>query len=302
LRARLNRLAGFLDRNLGILFLLPGFLVLVMILAYPIVTNIWLSLTDAHLVYPGASFVGLRNFAELLRSTWFHDAARRSVIWTVGSILLQLAFGMIAALLLNRPTRYAGVYRTFLIIPYTFPSVTVAFIWRYMLNGLYGVSNYILLQLGVIKQPVSWLGNPNTALGTLVLINVWFGFPLFALAILAGLKAIPDEHYELAAIEGASRLQTFRLVTLPGIRTIVGIMVVLRTIWIFNAFDLVWLLTGGGPGRSSETLPVFAYIIGWRQYYLGETAAVAVLLFGFLGVMSVLYFRLLRIETRAEGI
>lgn len=293
-RSFVGRTGAHLDRHLGALFLVPGCLVLLLIIAYPIVANVWLSMSDAHLVYPGTSFIGAENFAELLRSPRFGNAVKNSILWTVGSVSLQLIVGLGAALLLNRPIRLGWMFRTLLFIPYAFPPITVAFIWRWMLNGLFGVANSVLIRLGILEQPISWLGDSRTALLTVILINVWFGFPLFALAILAGLQSIPGEHYEVAAIEGSTALQSFWYVTLPVIRTIIGIMLILRTIWVFNAFDFIWLLTGGGPGRVTETLPVLAYVTGWRQYFLGETAAIALMLFGFLAVMATGYFRLFR--------
>lgn len=283
-----------LDRNLGILFLIPGLAVLCAVIVYPIIANIYLSMTDTHLIYPGRSFVGLANFAKVLGDARFWTAARNSIVWTVSSVALQLLLGMGVALLLNRPLKGMKVFRVLVLIPYAFPPVAVALIWRWMLNGAFGVVNTILADLGIISEQVSWLGSADTALATAIGVNVWFGYPLFAISILAALQSIPKEYYEVAQIEGASGWQTFWHVILPSIRTVVSIMVVLRTIWVFNGFDILFMLTGGGPGRSTETLPIYTYLTGWGYHMIGESAAIAVILFVFLGLASVLWFRLIR--------
>lgn len=299
LRNVVHRILSTLDRNLGMLFLIPGLLVLCSVIVYPIIANLWLSITDAHLIYPGYSIVGLSNFKSLFTDHRFWNSMQNSLVWTVGSILGQLLLGGVVALLLNRPIKGVPFFRVLILIPYAFPPIAVALTWRWMLNGVCGVANSILLRLGLISAPVSWLGGMDTALLTAIGINIWFGFPLFAISILAGLQSIPREFYEVAEIEGASDLQTFFRVTLPSIRTIVGIMLVLRTIWVFNGFDILFLLTGGGPGRSTETLPIYTYIKGWGYKMIGESSAVAVILFVFLMILSLIYFRLLRVGESA---
>lgn len=292
----LRRLGGWFDYHLGALFLLPGITVLGAVIACPILANLWLSLTDAHLIYPGYTVIWWENFELLLTNARFWGAFWNTILWTVGSVSLQCIIGGAAALLLNRPIKGQTLFRLLLIVPYTFPPITVALSWRWMFNGVFGVFNAVLMQLGVLDTPIPWLGNAQTALFTAMIVNVWFGFPLFTLAIFAGLQAIPKEYYEVAAIEGASGWQTLWKVILPSLRTIIGIMLVLRTIWVFNGFDILFLLTGGGPGRSTETLPIFIYVTGWGFHMLGESAAVAVLLFIVLGGLAFAYFRLLRIE------
>ena len=166
---------------------------------------------------------------------------------------------------------------------------------------MYGVYNFFLISLNIIDQPIPWLGDPSYSMTAVVIVNVWFGFPLFTLGILAGLQSIPSEQYEVAKIEGANWYQTFWYVTLPNILTIVGIIIILRTIWVFNTFDLIYILTGGGPLNSTMTLPIYSYLVGWKSGLLGETAAVAIFLFLILIIFTFFYFRLFKIDEDQYG-
>ena len=188
------------------------------------------------------------------------------------------------------------VFRSLVIIPFALPPISVALMWKWMLNSAYGIVNYILMQINIIDIPIAWLSNLNTALPVAIFINTWFGFPLMTITIIAGLQSIPSEHYEVADIEGASGWQTFWNVTIPGIKQIVGIMIILRIIWVFNGFDILYLLTGGGPLRSTEALPILAYYTGWKSQLVGKTGAIATLLFLFLLLLMSVYFKLVKIE------
>ena len=293
LRVTLRR---FLDRHLATLFLLPGIGLIVIVLTYPVVSNIYLSLTNKHLVFRSIRYIGLENFAFTLGDGDFYTAFGRTVIFTLASVALQLVVGFAVALLLNLPLRGRIFFRLAMIVPYAFPPVAVALVWKWILHSLFGVLNFTLMGLGLIEIPIPWLSQEFTAMSSAILVNLWFGFPLFALAILAGLQSIPEEHFEVARLEGARPHQMVRYVILPAVLRIIGIIVVLRTIWIFNTFDLIFVLTGGGPVNATETLPLYAYRIGWGQGFIGQTAAIAVLLFGVLAVMIWFYFRLFRIE------
>jgi multiple sugar transport system permease protein len=288
----LKRLGDVIDRRLDVLFLLPGMLILAATLSYPILSNLWNSFTNAHLIYPGADWIGLENYLLTFRDPAFYRALGNSLNWTFWSILLQVVLGLAAALLLNARVPGQFFFRLAMIVPYAFPTITIALVWRWMLNSVYGVFNFMLLGLGIIERPIAWLSSQQYSLPVSILVNVWFGYPLFALGLLAGLQSIPAEHYEVARIEGASALQTLRHVILPGLKKILGILIVLRTIWVFNSFDLIYLLTGGGPRGATETLPIYAYRIGWEIGFISQTSAIAVLLFIVLLAFAFVYFRL----------
>ena len=291
-----ERVRSFLDRHLGIIFLMPGIGLILLILSYPIISNIFLSFTNKHLIYRDTSVTGLENYGYTLGDADFYVAFWNTVIWTATSISLQVVVGFAVALLLNLPLPGRRFFRLAVIVPYAFPPVTVALIWKWLLHSLYGVINFILIDFGLIDKPIPWLSQGFTSMSSIIFVNLWFGFPLFALAILAGLQSIPQEYFEVAKIEGARPLQTLWYVIVPAVLRIVGIIIVLRTIWVFNTFDLIFVMTGGGPAGATETLPVYAYRVGWQQGFIGQTASISVLLFGFLAGMIWFYFRIFKIE------
>lgn len=296
---RMDHLRFFTDRHLGFLFLLPGLVLIVGILAYPVISNVYFSMTNKHLYLQGTRFIGFENYARTFTDAQFYASLLTTTVWTVLSISIQVSLGFGVALLLNLKLPGRLFFRLAMIVPYAFPPVTVALIWKWMLHSLFGVINFVLMGLGIIDESVAWLSQPVTAMASVVAINVWFGFPLFALSILAGMQSIPEDHFEVAKLEGASYLQTIRYVILPAILKIVGIIVVLRTIWVFNTFDLLFVTTGGGPVHATETLPLYAYHIGWGQGFVGQTAAIAVILLGILSVLISIYVRMFKIEDDA---
>ena len=297
----MKSIADYIDKKLPILFLIPGLSIVCFILLYPLASNIWISFTNKHLIYPSIKWVGFENYLYTFQEEEFLQSITNTFVWTAGSIILQMIIGYIAATLLNRPVRGIRFFRLALITPYAFPPIIIAYLWKWMSNKLYGIINYTLIGFNIMEQPINWFGQTNTAMMSAIVVNVWFGFPLFTLAILAGFQSIPREQYEVAKIEGASPLQTFWYVTLPNLRTIIGIIVILRTIWVFNTFDLLFLLTNGGPLNATLTLPIYSYKIGWLNGLLGETASVAVFLFIILVVFTFIYFKLFKIEEDKYG-
>ena len=237
--------------------------------------------------------MGLSNYVSVLQNSEFYISLWNTVVYTVLSLSLQLLFGFIVALALNRITRFKGLFRTLCLIPWAFPMIIVSFTWSYLLNDIYGIVNGKLLAWGIVSQPIQFLADPKLAMITVSLINVWFGVPLFAINILASLQTIPKELYEAAEMDGATVWQRFRFITLPFVRVVVGLLIILRTIWIFNSFDLIFLLTGGGPGVSTQTMPIFAYRMGWTLYSLGRSSAVTILLLIILAVACTIYFKVL---------
>lgn len=291
--------SAFFDRHMGILFLIPGVVIMGLIVVYPIVTNILLSFTDAHLLRGISKTVGFNNYLIILKDPNFVHSLYVTLLWTAGSLLLQLILGLIAALLLNHSNLKAkGIFRALIFVPYTLPIIVIAILWRWMLNRFYGIVNYLLMAVGIIDNTISWFSSNTTVLPSLIIMNTWFGYPLMTLSILAGLQTIPKEFYEVATIEGASYWQTFIYVILPSIKRILGMMLILRTIWIFNTFDMVYLTTGGGPSRKTEVLTIFAYNLGWEKYWLGRAAALSVILLIFLFVLITFYMKALRLEVK----
>ena len=293
------RLLSAFDRHFQFLFILPGLLCLVGIVAYPVAWNLVAAFTNANLIYEGWRFTGFGNFRLVLAEPEFITSTVRTLIWTFVSVALQLLVGLVAALCLEKVTAGRSLLRMALIVPWAFPAIIMAFAWRYMLDASYGVANHFMMVLGLIGMPRAWLGETETAMAALIVMNVWFGFPFMMVAIIAGLQTIPRELYEAARMDGASPWQEFVHVTLPGLKGIVATLATLRTIWIFNNFEFPYLTTGGGPIDATTTLPIYAFQIGWTQYELGRMAAVSVLMLVILALTTLLYLRLLREEDDA---
>ncbi len=277
----------------GMLFILPAILIVILLLIYPIFSSIYFSLTTKNLIRPFYDFVWFENFKFVLTNPDFYKAFVNSIKWTFFSIVGQLFVGFSAALALNRIPRFTGIYRTLLIIPWAFPAIVIAFSWKYILNDVYGFLPNLLTQLGITSSNINFLANPDLVFIVVVLINIWFGAPLFMVNILSALKTIPSEQYEAAQMDGASPLQVFWHITIRHVRVVIGLLLVLRTIWIFNNFDILYLITGGGPSDNTTTLPIFAYKVGWGMKQLGVASAITVILLLFLLGICFLYFKLL---------
>lgn len=277
----------------GLAFVAPAVLVVILLLIYPLGTSIFYSFTSKHLIRADYSFVGLENFTELLTDPLFWRAFRTSIVWTLASLVGQLAVGFLLAMGLNKIRHLSGLFRTMLIVPWAVPAIIIAFGWKWLLNDVSGFLPNLLNVIQITDGRVSLLADPTTAFWTVLFINIWFGSPLFMINILSALKTIPAEQLEAAVVDGATAWQRFRFVTLHHIRTVIGLLVVLRTIWVFNNFDLLFLLTGGGPGDVTTTVPIYAYRAGWGLKQLGTASAVTILLLLFLLAVSVFLFRIL---------
>lgn len=274
-------------------FILPALTVLVLLLLYPVVTSVYYSFTSKHLIKASYEFVFLKNYIAVLTDPDFWQSFLTNIKWTVTSLFFQILVGFFAALALERIGKGKSFFRTVLIIPWAFPSIVIALSWKWILNGVSGYLPNILVKLGICDTVPQFLTSGNLVFLTLVAINVWFGAPLIMVNVLSALQTVPRDQYEAAQVDGASPLQSFFHITLPHIRVVMGLLVVLRTIWIFNSFDMIYLITGGGPAGLTQTVPIYAYNIGWGLKLLGRSSAVTVLLLIFLLMVCMLYFRIL---------
>lgn len=272
------------------LFVLPAIIVVCALFLYPICSSIFYSFTNKNLIRPTYRFVGFDNYATILTDKSFWNAFLNSLKWTVFSLIGQLLVGFTAALALNRVKHLKGAYKTLLIIPWAFPSIVIAFSWKWILNGVYGILPNLLVQMGFCDEPPQFLTEKTLAFIVLVLINVWFGAPMIMVNVLSALQTVPQDQYEAAEIDGAKKWQSFLYITVPHIKVVMGLLVVLRTVWIFNNFDIIYLITGGGPAGSTQTVPVYAYDMGWGTKLLGQSSAVTVLLFIFMMAVCIGYF------------
>ena len=279
------------DRNLTRwIFVLPAVIIVGLLFVYPFFSSIFYSFTNKNLIMPNYRFVGLDNYKAVLSDPNFFSAFFNSIKWTVLSLAGQVIIGFIQALALHRVRRFKKLYRTLLIVPWAFPTIVIAFSWQWILNGVYGYLPNIIVKLGLMEHAPAFLTDSTWAFICLVFINIWFGAPMIMVNVLSALQTVPQEQFEAAKIDGATSWQVFRHITFPHIKVVVGLLVVLRTVWIFNNFDIIYLITGGGPSNATMTLPIFAYNLGWGTKLLGRASAVTVLLFIFLLTVCFIYF------------
>ena len=279
-------------RVLPYAMLSPAVLVTLAIVFLPMLQTAWMSLHDYVLFRPNDfTWVGLDNFRAALSDEVFWISAKHTAIWIGLTIPAQVLLGLVTALLLNQNFPWRPVARALIIIPWALPSVVIALMWAWIYDSNYGVANEFLLRLGLISQAVPWLADPGTALYAIVLTLTWQGFPFFAVMILAGLQSIPRSYYEAASIDGASTWRQFWHVTLPGISGVLVTAVLLRVIWVANSFDVIFVMTGGGPGYSTYTLPLYAFIKARTNLDFGYGSALAVLFTILLMAVVLIYLR-----------
>ena len=259
--------------------LAPALAATTFLVLLPVVETFWLSLHDVILFRPrSAPFVGLANYALAVADPVFWSSLGNSVVWVGCAVSLQFALGLSTALLLNRSFAWRGVARALVVVPWALPSVIICLIWTWMLDFNLGVLNEVGVRLGLLNEPVAWLAQPNTAMAAVILAVVWQGFPFFAVTLLAGMQAIPLDLYEAASIDGAGPVGRFRYVTLPGLAGVIATTLLLRMIWVANSLDLIFVMTGGGPGTATQTLPLHAFLTAWSGGNYGQGSALAVIL------------------------
>ena len=296
------------ERILGYVLLLPAFLLIIVFIAYPFALGVWMSLTDKVVGQPG-NFVGLANFVKLLGSDIFRTAAWNTVFFTVVATAIKAALGMWLAVLLNRKFRLSRFTRAAVLLPFIVPTVLSTLVWLWMLDGTFSVFNWILRwfwnlevsvfglvlkeDLGYIRGP-NWLGDPTLAMGSIIMANVWRGLPFFAISFLAALQTVPTELYDAAEIDGASGWRKFWHVTLPMIKPVAIVVVVFSFVVTFADFQLVYVLTRGGPHNSTHLLATLAYQLSMHAGNLGEGAATALFMVPLLLVVIVLQLTYLR--------
>lgn len=281
---------------MGYLLVLPVLLVIVALVFYPMLSSIRMSFFSKQIGVSTMKFVGFDNYKSILNSSLFGKSFQNSVIWTVASLLFQFVIGMICALVLNSSFRGRSFWRGLFIVPWVVPPVVVAIIYRWLLNGLFGYANQALQMLSLINEPLGWFSDSNLVMPVLIYINVWRGVPFMMITLLAGMQTIPLELYEAAKVDGAGPVKRFMSITLPYMRHVISIGLLIYTLWNFNNFDMIYLLTRGGPGTLSFTLPVMIYSAAFEEFQYGKAAAISTVMFLILVVVAIVYLRLMSSE------
>ncbi|HVY51049.1 MAG TPA: sugar ABC transporter permease [Devosia sp.] len=256
------------------LLVAPVLILIVALIGYPFVFAIWISFTD-QVVGNAGKWIGLANFAYLSKNATFTASIWNTIVMVVVSDGLKLLIGLGLALLVNQALPGRGIFRSFLMLPWAMPGFVAFLTWRVLYQPIGGGINLILTATGLHSGVIDWLGQRSTAMPAVIVATVWRGFPFWFVSILAALQAVPKELYEAARVDGANGWQQFWTVTVPGIRQVVIVTVLLSSIWTANGFENVWLLTQGGPSDATIVFPVLAYF-GMQTQRLGEAAAVSV--------------------------
>ena len=280
------------SRMEGYLYVLPCLLVLILVLGFPILFVVWMGFNGVSLSLD-FTWKGFANYARVLQQKEFLIVLWNTILFSVSSVAFHLLVGIILALLLNRSFPARKLVRTIVLVPWMLSYVVGAITWRWIANGSYGILNEILVRIGLIRDYIPWLGQTSTAMPTLIVANIWKQSPFVMLMLLAGIQAIPLEQYEAAHLDGANAWSSFWYITLPNLRRVVLITATLDFIWSFKQFDLIYVMTGGGPGISTEMLSTMVYKTFFNAMQFGPGAATAVLLTIIVLALSFLYILLM---------
>jgi len=281
------------------LFLLPALILILFFFLIPLVETVIISFQKYVLYEPyDIRFIGISNYKKaFLEDPDFWISMKNSMIWTGGSLLFQFILGFGLALLLNEPFKGRGFYQSVIFLPWAVPGFLIGITWRWMYNARFGVINDILLKLGIIDKPIAFLSLPNKSLLAVIVANIWFGIPFFAIMILSGLQAISPQLYEAAEIDGAGTFSRFFYITLPLLRHVIVVAIILRMIWIFNFADLIYIMTQGGPMNTSQILTTYIFFRAYASMDFGYAAALSVIAVCILLAMSILLLKITRFES-----
>jgi len=277
----------------GYLFLSPILILIILFLIYPFINVIRISFYSTRFGFGDMEFCGFKNFVTIFQDEVFRESIKNSFYWTIGSLLLQLSIPLGLALLLNKRFRGVALFRSMILIPWITPVVGIAMMTRWILEPQLGLANKILLGIGLLREPINFLGSMTNALPTLLTISSWQFIPFGTLLMIAALQTISSELYDAIKIDGANSWQIFRFLTFPLIGSMVGFVFFFGFVWNFNTFAIIWMTTRGGPVNSTMTLPVLLYKKAFKSFNMGEAAAIATLVGLFLMVVGFLFFKYL---------
>ncbi|MBS4223779.1 carbohydrate ABC transporter permease [Lederbergia citrea] len=284
------------------LFMLPTIIFVICFMLYPIFYNIIVSfqdLTIMNLKSGDTSFVGLMNYIEVFQSDKFPIALKNTFVYTISCIILQVFFGYLLALFFNMEFPLRNLFRSLFLLAWMTPLVITGNLFRWLLDVDYGVINYVLTGLHIIDNPINWLGQESTALIAIIFTNVWIGIPFNMILILAALQSLPSDVYEAAKIDGANKFQIFAKITMPLLKPTLFVIIMLGIIYTFKVFDIILIMTGGGPVNATQVLPFFGYEQAFISFNFGTGGAIATIILVILMSLSLIYLYLARKEETA---
>lgn len=274
----------------GYIFILPSAITLIALVVYPLLYGVYISLFTTDLAN-NWEFVSLNNYLELFKDSEFINRILLTLEFTALVVAAHFVIGIFLALALNKPRRGTKIFRTILVLPWLFPEIVVALIFKWIMNPLYGLLNYWLQGANIINDNVAWLSDSKSALISVVFVCIWKGYPLVMINVLAGLQSIPQDLYEASTIDGATKWQEFRYITIPSLKPVLLTILVLDTVWWFKHYTVVWLMTKGGPGSDTSLISIDIYKQAFEFFNFGKAAAMSVVVFFICYIISVLYRR-----------
>lgn len=266
------------EERLGWLLVTPALLVILGMVAYPFIDAVRISFTDRMIGRGPGNYVGLRNYVYILNWPEFGQMVLRTVFFTISSVFLKTVVGLIVASSLTQSFRGRNILRGIFMLPWILPTYIIVLVWRWIFDGQTGVLNQILKSFGLIHTNVPFLALPASAMACLIFVMTWKGYPFYGLTFLAGMQSISKDLYDAAKVDGAGRLGRFIHVTLPGIRNVMVVVILLSTIWTMNDFTIPYLLTGGGPSNKTEVFTLLTYHLAMNNFKLGEAAALPIIM------------------------
>ena len=269
----------------------PVMIFMLVVYGYPLLLTFKYSFQEVSLIGSENVFVGFRNYIKVLTDPKFYNTLVLTFKWVALTITIKVVVGFIMALLLNGELYFKKTLRFLTLIPWAIPQIVVAILWSWILDGQYGYLNYYLQKLGFIEEAIRWLSDPNLAFISTSIVDAWIGIPLITMIFLSGLSGISDYLYEAAKVDGANVFQRFIYITLPTMKKVLLIAITLTTIWTFNTFNVIYVLTGGGPMDATETMMIRIYHEAFGKYNLGISSTLAVTVFIILSILSVLYWK-----------
>lgn len=274
-------------------YVAPAMALFAVLMVAPITIVFYYSALDRAILNPNPEFVGFRNFQTIFSDPVFWQSVAQTLYFTIMSVVFHLVIGLWFALMLNSPRIFPplrNLLRVIFILPWLFNAVIIAILWRLMLDPN-GIINNVLLAMSIVQSKIEWFSSPDTAIHALTFVNIWAGFPLYMVSLLAGLQGVPKDLYEAAEMDGANGLQKLRYITLPQLKPIIISIALLDFIWTMQVFPLVWMTTGGGPIHATEMLSTYTYKLAFTRYQFSLAAASAVVIFVLSMSMTYLYIK-----------
>lgn len=273
------------EKRLAFILIAPAVLYLILVMGLPLLWAVYTSLTDKVIGAPEVNFIGLANYIDIIQDPVFQKALLNTFVFSFFAVLGKVVLGVIMSLTMNQPLRGRGGIRVAMILPWTIPTIVSVFAWQWIYSDVGGALNRILMVLHITDHQIGWLSTTNMAMFSVILVNVWRGTPFIAISVLAGLQNISPDLYEAASLDGANVIQRFLYVTLPSVKNVIVLAAFVTTIWTLNDFEIVWLMTRGGPSHATELVSTYSYIQGFMNSDIARSIAASLILVPILVVL-----------------